>query len=132
MVGGTARGLGYLADQFGQYLTGTKAGRAYLAQMVAQAPGTKGSDPDVIANALRDLANIDLGPQLARLDVPLEVIYAVGADQRQAVEITRRFRAAYALKKDAILLPIGPGGHVIMADQPAQFTSAMSAFLKGK
>jgi pimeloyl-ACP methyl ester carboxylesterase len=129
MVGGTAGGLGYLADQMGQYFTGTKAGRAYLAQIVAQAPGARGSDPEVIANALRDLANIDLGPQLPRLAVPLEVVYAVGADAAQAIEITRRFRAAYAGTKGATLRPIGPSGHVVMADQPARFTSAMRAFL---
>ena len=56
MVGGTASGMGYLADQLSGYFTGTQAGRRYLAQIVAQAPGAKGSDPDVIANALRDLA----------------------------------------------------------------------------
>src|SRR3546814_1473964 len=73
MVGGTAQGLGFLADQLGQYFTGTKAGRAYLAQMLAEMPGARGSDPDVIANALRDLANVDLGPPLARLTAPMEV-----------------------------------------------------------
>ncbi|MDI1294457.1 MAG: alpha/beta hydrolase, partial [bacterium] len=113
MVGGTANGMGYLAAQLSQYFTGTKAGRAYLGQIVAQAPGAKGSNPDVIANALRDLANIDLGPQLARMRAPLEVVYAVGADPAQAGEITRRFRAAYAPRKGVTLLPIGPSGHVV-------------------
>lgn len=129
MVGGTARGMGYLADQLGQYLTGTKAGRAYLAQIVAQAPGAKGSDPGVIANALRDLANIDLTDRLAKLGVPLEVIYAVGADAAQARTIAERFRAAYAPKSDARLLSIGPSGHMVMADQPARFAAALTAFL---
>ncbi|EQA99079.1 alpha/beta fold hydrolase [Sphingobium baderi] len=129
MVGGTAGGMGYLADQLGQYFTGTKAGRAYLAQIVAQAPGAKGSDPGVIAGALRDLANVDLGPQLARLPGPLEVIYAVGSDAAQAKEIGARFRAAYAPSKDARLVPMGPSGHVVMADQPARFQAALRAFL---
>ena len=40
-------------------------------------------DPDVIANALRDLANVDLGPQLSRLTVPLHVVFA-GSTQRSA------------------------------------------------
>jgi N-formylmaleamate deformylase len=130
MVGGTASGMGYLADQLGQYFTGTKAGRAYLAQIVGQAPGAKGSDPDVIANALRDLANSDLGPQLPRMAVPMRVVYAVGADRAQAEEIGRRFRAAYAGKKNALLIPIGPSGHLVMADQPARFTAALRDFLK--
>lgn len=130
MVGGTARGMGYLADQLSQYFTGTKAGRTYLAEMVAQAPGAKGSDPDVIASALRDLANVDLGPQLARLSVPLEVVYATGADAAQAGTITRNFRAAYATKKGVRLIPISPSGHMVMADQPKQFNAVLSDFLK--
>lgn len=130
MVGGTASGLGFLADQLGGYLTGTVAGRRYLAQIVGQAPGAKGSDPDVIASALRDLANIDLGPQLARLSVPLEVVYAVGADREQAAIIASRFRAAYAPKKDALLRAIGPSGHMVMADQPVRFHAVLGTFLK--
>lgn len=131
MVGGTANGMGYLADQLSQYFTGTAAGRRYLAQIVAQAPGAEGRNPEVIATALRDLANTDLGPQLGRIEVPMSVVYAVGADQAQSVEITRRFRAAYAAKKDAKLLPIGPSGHVVMADQPTRFNAALGNFLKG-
>lgn len=130
MVGGTAQGMGYLADQLSSYFTGTKAGRGYLAQIVGQAPGAQGSDPDVVANALRDLANIDLGPQLGRMSAPLSIVYAVGADTTQAAEIGRRFRAAYAAKKGAVLTAIGPSGHVVMADQPARFNAALRDFLK--
>ena len=130
MVGGTARGMGYLADQLSQYFTGTKAGRAYLAEMLAQAPGAQGSDPDVIANALRDLANIDLGPQLGRIGAPLDVVYAVGSDPAQASAIGRTFRAAYAPKRGARLLPIGPSGHMVMQDQPARFAALLRDFLK--
>lgn len=131
MVGGTASGMGFLADQLGDYFTGTKAGRAYLAEMLAQMPGAQGSDPDVIANALRDLANVDLGPQLPRLTAPMEVVYAVGSEAAQANAITRTFRAAYAPKRDVKLLPIGPSGHMVMADQPARFNAALGDFLKG-
>ncbi|WP_255325742.1 MULTISPECIES: alpha/beta fold hydrolase [Sphingobium] len=130
MVGGTAQGMGFLADQLGQYFTGTKAGRAYLAQMLAEMPGARGSDPDVIANALRDLANVDLGPQLSRLTAPMEVVYAVGGDAAQAGEIGRTFRAAYAAKRGVRLVPIGPSGHVVMADQPARFNAVLGDFLK--
>lgn len=130
MIGGTARGMGYLADQLSQYFTGTKAGRAYLAEMVAQAPGAKGSDPDVIARALRDLANVDLGPQLARFAAPLEVVYATGGDAAQAGAIIRNFRTAYAAKKGVRLVPISPSGHMVMADQPKRFNAVLSDFLK--
>ncbi len=129
MVGGTASGMGYLADQLSGYFTGTQAGRRYLAQIVAQAPGAKGSDPDVIANALRDLANTDLGPQLSRLGASLEVVYAVGSDAQQAASITRSFQSAYAGKKGALLKPLGPSGHMVMADQPARFNALLKDFL---
>ncbi len=131
MVGGTASGLGYLADQLNGYLTGTAAGRRYLAQLVAQAPGAKGSDPDVIANALRDLANVDLGPQLPRMNPPLEVVYAIGADKEQAAAISARFRSAYAGKRGVLMKPIGPSGHMVMIDQPTRFNAELSSFLKG-
>ncbi len=131
MVGGTASGLGFLADQLSSYLTGTAAGRRYLAQIVAQTPGAKTSDPDVIANALRDLANVDLGPQLSRLTVPLHVVFAVGSDAQQAAAITRRFREAYAGAKGALLKPIGPSGHMVMADQPVRFLALCKMFLAG-
>lgn len=131
MVGGTASGLGYLADQLNGYLTGTAAGRRYLAQLVAQAPGAQGSDPDVVANALRDLAHVDLGPQLPRMAAPLEVVYAVGSDAQQAAAITARFRSAYAGKRGVLLKPIGPSGHLVMADQPTRFNAELASFLKG-
>lgn len=130
MVGGTASGLGFLADQLGGYLTGTVAGRRALAQLMGQTPGARGSDPDVVASALRDLAHIDLAPQLARMPAPLEVVYAVGVDVGQANEINRRFRTAYAVAKNATLKAIGPSGHMVMADQPARFNAALTAFLK--
>ncbi|MEC3912297.1 alpha/beta hydrolase [Sphingobium sp. CR2-8] len=131
MVGGTASGMGYLADQLSGYFTGTQAGRRYLAQIVAQAPGARGSDPDVIANALRDLANIDLGPRLAQLAASLTVVYAVGSDAQQAAAITRSFRAGYAAKKPVMLKQIGPSGHMVMADQPARFNAVLKDFLAG-
>lgn len=129
MVGGTASGMGFLADQLSGYLTGTLAGRRYLAQMVAQTPGAKGSDADVIANALRDLANIDLSLQLPRLAAPLEVVYAVGSDAEQAAAITNRFRTAYAPRKATLLKAIGPSGHMVMGDQPTRFNAALRDFL---
>ena len=132
MVGGTANGLGYLADQIGGYLTGTAAGRRYLAQIAAQAPGARGSDPDVIATALRDLANIDLGTRLAGLAAPLQVVYAVGADPQQAAAISTRFRTAYAPKKSTLFKAVGPSSHMVMTDQPARFGVILRDFLNGR
>ncbi len=60
----------------------------------------------------------------------MEVVYAVGSDAAQAGEIGRTFRAAYAAKRGVRLVPIGPSGHVVMADQPARFNAVLGNFLK--
>lgn len=130
MVGGTASGMGYLAEQLSGYFTGTKAGRQLFADIVRQQPGAKGSDPDVIATALRELAQTDLGPRLKSLRAPLQVVYATGGDAQQRQTQVARYRAAYAPAKGALLTPIGPSGHVIMADQPTRFATTLRAFLK--
>ncbi|RVT41758.1 alpha/beta fold hydrolase [Sphingobium algorifonticola] len=131
MVGGTTSGMGYLADQLSGYFTGTKAGRQLFADIVRQQPGAKGSDPDVIATALRELAQTDLGPRLKTLRAPLQVAYAVGSDAQQRQAQMARYRTAYAPAKGALLTPIGPSGHVIMADQPARFATVLRGFLRG-
>ncbi|CAN5275434.1 alpha/beta hydrolase [soil metagenome] len=130
MVGGTASGMGYLADQLGDYFTATAGGRRMFADMLSNSPGAKGSDPDVIANALRELAHTDLGPRLPRIVVPLKIVYAVAADAQERTGQMQRFRAAYASARTAVLQPIGPSGHVIMADQPVRFAASLAAFLK--
>jgi N-formylmaleamate deformylase len=131
MVGGTANGVGYLAAQLSQWATATKAGRQMFADMLARSPGAEGSDPGVIANALGELAQTDLGPRLRDLRVPMEVVYAQPAEADLRASTTQRFQAAYAGIRAARLLPIGPSGHVVMADQPARFAAALGNFLKG-
>jgi pimeloyl-ACP methyl ester carboxylesterase len=130
MVGGTAGGMGYLADQLSDYFTATVAGRRMFADMLASSPGARGSDPDVIASALRELAHTDLGPQLSRVTAPFKIVYAVPADAQGRDVQTRIFRAAYAPARLASLQPIGPSGHVVMADQPTRFAATLAAFLK--
>ena len=49
------------------------------------------------------------------------------AEQLQGIPRT----TVRAAKKDAKLLPIGPSGHVVMADQPTRFNAALGNFLKG-
>lgn len=129
MVGGTASGMGYLADQMSQYFTGTKAGRKMFADMLANSAGGADSDPDVVAKALNELAHTDLTSSLPKLKVPFEVAYALPADRDGQAMQRQLFTAAYA-KAQAKLLPIGPSGHVIMADQPNLFAAAVKAFLK--
>lgn len=130
MVGGTASGMGYLAGQLSQYFTGTKAGRDMFARILSQNTGARGSDPDVIATALKELAQTDLGPSLPKIRVPLSVVYAVPADQRERAAQAQRYRTAYAAAKAAQLRPVGPSGHMVMADQPKLFAQVLHDFLK--
>jgi N-formylmaleamate deformylase len=53
----------------------------------------------------------------------------VGSDAQQAASITRSFQSAYAGKKSALLKPLGPSGHMVMADQPARFNAVLKDFL---
>jgi len=130
MLGGTAQGLGYLAGQLNGYLTGTRAGRQLLAQMVMDTPGAEGSDPQVIARALTELAQTNLTPRLPSLARPLNVVYALPADRDMAANQRRRYEAAYATARTATLTGIGPSGHAVMLDQPARFAAAVEDFLR--
>lgn len=131
MVGGTANGMGFLSNQLYSYFTGTAAGRKLFADMLKNmTPAGSTNDPDVIAQALNDLAQTDLTPRLPRITVPLTVVYAIDADAKLRTSQNQRYRAAYASAKSAKLLPVGPSGHMIMGDQPAKFAAALRDFLK--
>ena len=130
MVGGTSAGLGYLAGQLNGYLTGTKAGRQILTQLVEQSAGGHGNDPQVVARSLSELAQTDLKPRLRGLGCPLDVIYALPADRTQAAERARLFRAAYAGTPRLALSSVGPSGHMVMLDQPERFAQAVRRFLQ--
>lgn len=130
MLGGTAGGIGFLAGQLNGYLTGTKAGRQMLAQMVMQTPGAQDSDPQVIAQALTELGQINLRPRLGSITCPMQIIYALPNDKEMAAAQRQRYQSAYANARSAVLTPIGPSGHMIMQDQPEKFKTLVQKFLK--
>jgi len=130
MIGGTSAGLGFLAGQLHSYFTGTRAGRQLLANMVANSPGGRDSNPGVIANALVEMAQTDLTEALSSLRCPLHVTYALPADAQMAAEQHKRYRMAYSHAPKAYLQGIGPSGHMIMSDQPMIFTRAVKKFLR--
>jgi pimeloyl-ACP methyl ester carboxylesterase len=129
MLGGTSEGFGYLADQLNGYFTGTKTGRQMLSQIVQQTLGGRNSDPRVVSQSLAELARINLTPRLPTLRCPLTVIYASPSDRNAAASQAATYMAAYRSAKGAIVKGIGPSGHVVMADQPAQFADAVMQFL---
>ncbi|HEX7871997.1 MAG TPA: alpha/beta hydrolase [Sphingobium sp.] len=130
LIGGTADGMGFFAKQLRQYFTGTVAGRRAFARILQDAtPSGRDSDPDVIADALDELAGIDLGPRLSAIRQPLTIVPALPADPGGGAALLAQTRSAYAAAPTARIVPIQPSGHMVMFDQPAKFAVAVRAFL---
>jgi len=109
------------------------AGRRFISGLVAAfsppAEKGRGSDPDVVTRAMHDLGTINLTDDLPRLKAPLTVVYAVrGAEGREATG--RAYAEAYRGARGARLVPIVDSGHLIMADRPGPFASALRDFLR--
>ncbi len=131
MIGGTAEGMGFLAQQLRSYFTGTVAGRRAFAQLLRDAtPSGKDSDPDVIADALDELAALDLAPRLASIRAPMTVVPALPADADVAAALLSRTRTAYRSAVTARIVPIQPSSHMVMLDQPAKFAAMVRRFLQ--
>ncbi len=88
----------------------------------------RGSDPDVVARAMHDLGTIDLTGELRNIRAPMTVVYAV-RDEAGRGFTDRTFAEAYRAARSPRLVRVEPSGHLIMADQPARFASAMREFL---
>lgn len=130
LIGGTAQGMGFLAQQLRGYFTGTQAGRRAFAQILRDAtPGGADSDQDVIANALDELAGLDLTSRLPSIRQPLTAVPALPADPQMADSLLARVRSAWAGAPTARIVPIQPSGHMLMFDQPAKFAAAVRTFL---
>jgi pimeloyl-ACP methyl ester carboxylesterase len=131
LIGGTAAGMGFLARQLRGYFTGTVAGRRAFARFLQDAtPGGRDSDPDVVAAALDELAELDVAPRLATIRAPLTVVPALPADAAMARSTLARVRDAYRPAPTARIAPVQPSGHMVMLDQPAKFAAAVRTFLK--
>lgn len=131
LIGGSAAGLRGLADTL-RDLAGTQTGRDMIDSAIGlfggDAAQNSRSDPDVVARATHDLALTDLTSALPRIRAPLTVVYAC-AEPSLCPELDRSFAEAYAGDPAARLVRIDGSGHLIMADQPALFRSALQAFL---
>jgi pimeloyl-ACP methyl ester carboxylesterase len=89
------------------------------------------SDRRVSADAYRELIVTDLGPELDRITVPTEVVYAKFNDPRMTAAITDGiYAAAYARLPGVRLKRIDDSAHFIMLDQPDRFVAEVNAFLE--
>ncbi|SMF63405.1 alpha/beta fold hydrolase [Allosphingosinicella indica] len=134
LVGSDAAAIRPLADSLRSIFTSSPGGRRLMEGLMGNFGGgaaATGSDPDVVAQAMHELALIDLKPELPRIAAPMEVVYATppaGGGVDPAV-IVRDYRSAYAGAKGARLTRIANSGHMVMLDQPAAFAAALKSFL---
>lgn len=103
--------------------------RGMMAQMVT-APAdvdrvvgwTMASEPAVIASAMTDDMLVDLRPDLARVRVPVTIVYETVLEPM--------IQSGYAALGPKTLVPVPNAKHFIMFDQPARFDSEVDAFLR--
>ncbi|HEX8640153.1 MAG TPA: alpha/beta hydrolase [Allosphingosinicella sp.] len=131
LFGGTASDFGPLAERLRDMMDSPGGRRLFGSLLTAFSPpdaSTRRSDPDVVGRATQELAVMDLAPQLARIRVPLTIVYASpNAEGRRAVD--RTFAGAYAGARGARLVRIDDSGHMVMLDQPGRFQAALTQFL---
>lgn len=129
LLGSDAQHMGRLAETLRQF-TATPTGRQLFESVVGgmSGPGSRPSDPDVVARAMQELASLDLTADLPRISAPMTVVYA-SPDPRADARYDQTYRAAYASAKAPELIRIDRSGHMIMFDQPARFAETVRAFL---
>jgi len=147
MFGGptaTADSLRPVAEQIRSAISsGTgDARRRQIEQIVAGMVKTEGlrpvivqqsldSDPAVSGQGFYDLIVTDLRPDLARISVPLTVlwVYPPGAPIPEA-QMAAYYQTSYSGRPGAVLRRIPDSYHFIMLDQPDAFRAALREFLR--
>lgn len=111
-----------------------QASIARLAKTEGVRPGLvaagMNSDRKTMADAMYELMVTDLRPELGRIKVPVQVVYAY--DPLYGVEashIDAMFRDAYASTPDVSFRRIDDSFHFIMLDQPELFADAVITFI---
>lgn len=88
------------------------------------------SDPDVGSRAMRELIVTNLVPELAKIAVPVTVLYVQPKTvPLPAAQFDAVYRNGYAPVKSLTLRRIDGSAHFIMWDQPQRFQAEVKAFL---
>ena len=89
------------------------------------------SDAAVSGQAMYELATTDLRPELARIAVPLTVLYVTpkGAPVTDA-QMDQFYKLSYATAPGTVLKRIPGAYHFIMLDEPEAFRRELAAFLR--
>ena len=146
MFGGpnaTAEGLRPIAEQIraGMASATPEARRAQIEQMIAGMIRTEAlrpraieqsltSHPPTSAQGFHDLVVTDLRPEVARLGVPLTVLYTdpAGAPLTPA-QIDQFYQASYAGARQVVVRRVPESAHFIMFDAPETFQRELREFL---
>ena len=133
LVGSSPERVHALADSL-RHIAEAPGGRELIASMMGLfgAPSDPRivSDPDVVARALHELATLDLSRVIGGINAPMLVVYPSARPQQRAL-MDRVYAAGYRAARGARRLRIDDSGHVVMADQPVRFRSALRDFLAG-
>jgi len=91
------------------------------------------SDPAVSGEAMSELVTTDLRPELARIKVPMTVLWVVPAGAPLTKEqLAGFYKLSYANAPQTVLTYVPDSAHFIMWDNPAVFRAELKAFLSAK
>ncbi|HZF43484.1 MAG TPA: alpha/beta hydrolase [Sphingomonadaceae bacterium] len=143
--GATADSVRPVAEQIRAAISGpvTPAGEKMLeatmtgmirteSERPAALADSRASDRATSGNSYYELVTTDLTSELARIAVPVRVLYVTptGAPLSDA-QMDGFYRAAYRNVPNATLTRIPDSAHFIMFDQPARFRQELKDFLTG-
>jgi len=146
MFGGgnaTAESVRPIAEQIRQGISATAGDqrRTQLEQTIATMARTESlrprafqhsldSDPSASAQAMYDLITTDLRPELAKIKVPLKVLWVRAPNAPVTDEQMAQFyKLSYANAPQAQLEQVPNSYHFIMWDAPEAFRASLKAFL---
>jgi pimeloyl-ACP methyl ester carboxylesterase len=89
------------------------------------------SDRHTLTNAMYEDFTTDLRPDVAKLTMPVTVLYAYDAGTESQNDTDHAFHDAYAALPHGTLIRVDDSAHFIMLDQPQKFDEEVEKFLKG-
>ncbi|QAY75626.1 alpha/beta fold hydrolase [Sphingosinicella sp. BN140058] len=88
------------------------------------------SDPAASAQAMYDLITTDLRPELAKIKVPMTVLWARAPNAPVSdAQMAQFYKLSFANAPQAMLEQVPNSYHFIMWDEPAAFQAALKTFL---
>jgi pimeloyl-ACP methyl ester carboxylesterase len=116
---------GDMLGELAATMTRSEANRQKLLQYA------NASDRRTVAHAMHELILTDMRPELARIDVPLTVLYVQAANVTlPAEQFDNAMKQMYSNAPSATLVRIDDSNHYIQLDQPGRFVAAVDAFMR--